>query len=97
MTDLPPAAERRQAAPSALLEPDLAKDLFRMLAEPRRPALEREWIAAHQDRTANAGRSLRLNTHPSRAKLGIGEQVGDGVDRPGGHDRFFERSEEVVA
>jgi len=97
MADLPPAADRRQAPPSALLKPDLAQYLRLMLAEVGRTAVKRERVRAHQDRTANAGRPLRLDPHPARLELRIFEQVGDCVDRAGRDDRLFQRGEKVVA
>src|SRR5690349_24048054 len=82
---------------SALLEPDLAQDLRLVLAEPGRAALKRERAFAHQDRSAKTRRALRLDLHPPRVELRIGEQVRDGVDRPGRNDRLFQYGEEIVA
>src|SRR6185312_1391955 len=82
---------------SGLFEPDLAQDLRLMLAEPGRAALEREQAFAHQDRRAEAGRALRLDPHPPRLELRIGEEVGHGVDRPGRNHRLLQRREKLVA
>ena len=68
-----------------------------MLAEVGRPALEYERTFAHHDWTADAGRPLRLDPHATRLELGIGEEIGDRVDRPGRDDHRFQRGEKLVA
>ena len=68
-----------------------------MLAEPGGASLEREARLGEPNRRPQTRYSVGLDTHRAMNELGIGEDLGDAVDRPGRHTRLAQRTEQLVA
>ena len=84
--------------------PDLAQDLVRVLAQPRRRPLARHRPSADHDRRAHAGncsalggRARQIELHAAVDHLRVAEHRFQRVDRPRRHADRFELGEDVGA